>query len=34
MNRPSAGLGRLASTVDTVIAIPNDLLALVPRGTG
>jgi cell division protein FtsZ len=28
------GLGRLASTVDTVIAIPNDrLLALVPRGT-
>jgi len=28
------GLGRLASTVDTVIAIPNDrLLNLVPRGT-
>ena len=28
------GLSRLASTVDTVIAIPNDrLLALVPRGT-
>jgi cell division protein FtsZ len=28
------GLGRLASTVDTVIAIPNDrLLSLVPRGT-
>ena len=28
------GLGKLASTVDTVIAIPNDrLLALVPRGT-
>jgi cell division protein FtsZ len=28
------GLGRLASTVDTVIAIPNDrVLALVPRGT-
>ena len=28
------GLGRLASTVDTVIAIPNDrLLALAPRGT-
>jgi cell division protein FtsZ len=28
------GLARLASTVDTVIAIPNDrLLALVPRGT-
>src|SRR6185295_4669153 len=28
------GLGRLASTVDTVIAIPNDrLLHLVPRGT-
>lgn len=28
------GLGMLASTVDTVIAIPNDrLLALVPRGT-
>ncbi len=28
------GLGRLTSTVDTVIAIPNDrLLALVPRGT-
>jgi cell division protein FtsZ len=28
------GLGRLASTVDTVIAIPNDrLLTLVPRGT-
>jgi cell division protein FtsZ len=28
------GLGRLAETVDTVIAIPNDrLLSLVPRGT-
>jgi cell division protein FtsZ len=28
------GLGKLASTVDTVIAIPNDrLLALAPRGT-
>src|SRR5437764_4294437 len=28
------GLGRLANTVDTVIAIPNDrLLSLVPRGT-
>ena len=28
------GLGRLAATVDTVIAIPNDrLLTLVPRGT-
>src|SRR5690242_19789726 len=28
------GLGKLASTVDTVIAIPNDrLLSLVPRGT-
>jgi cell division protein FtsZ len=28
------GLGKLASTVDTVIAIPNDrLLALLPRGT-
>src|SRR5947209_1323702 len=34
MRMAEEGLGRLASTVDTVIAIPNDrLLALVPRGT-
>ena len=34
MRLAEEGLGRLASTVDTVIAIPNDrLLALVPRGT-
>jgi cell division protein FtsZ len=34
MKLAEEGLGRLASTVDTVIAIPNDrLLALVPRGT-
>src|SRR5579864_900764 len=33
MKQADAGLGDLASTVDTVIAIPNDrLLALVPRG--
>src|SRR5215471_16822434 len=34
MRMAEDGLGRLASTVDTVIAIPNDrLLNLVPRGT-
>jgi cell division protein FtsZ len=34
MRLAEEGLGLLASTVDTVIAIPNDrLLALVPRGT-
>jgi len=34
MKQADTGLGELASTVDTVIAIPNDrLLALVPRGT-
>ena len=34
MRLAEEGLGMLASTVDTVIAIPNDrLLALVPRGT-
>jgi cell division protein FtsZ len=34
MRLAEEGLGRLASTVDTVIAIPNDrLLALTPRGT-
>src|ERR1035437_4288993 len=34
MKLAEEGLGRLASIVDTVIAIPNDrLLALVPRGT-
>lgn len=34
MRLAEEGLGRLASTVDTVISIPNDrLLALVPRGT-
>ena len=34
MRLAEEGLARLASTVDTVIAIPNDrLLALVPRGT-
>jgi len=34
MRMAEEGLGRLAGTVDTVIAIPNDrLLALVPRGT-
>src|SRR5450432_240246 len=34
MRMAEEGLGRLASTVDPVIAIPNDrLLALVPRGT-
>ena len=34
MRLAEEGLGRLASTVDTVIAIPNDrLLTLVPRGT-
>jgi len=34
MRLAEEGLGRLAGTVDTVIAIPNDrLLALVPRGT-
>jgi cell division protein FtsZ len=34
MRLAEEGLGRLATTVDTVIAIPNDrLLALVPRGT-
>ena len=34
MRMAEEGLSRLASTVDTVIAIPNDrLLALVPRGT-
>jgi cell division protein FtsZ len=34
MRLAEEGLGKLASTVDTVIAIPNDrLLALVPRGT-
>jgi cell division protein FtsZ len=34
MRLAEEGLGRLASTVDTVVAIPNDrLLALVPRGT-
>src|ERR1700680_4672012 len=34
MKAADSGLGDLASTVDTVIAIPNDrLLALVPRGT-
>jgi cell division protein FtsZ len=34
MRLAEEGLHRLASTVDTVIAIPNDrLLALVPRGT-
>src|SRR5579872_5119068 len=34
MRMAEDGLGRLAGTVDTVIAIPNDrLLALVPRGT-
>jgi cell division protein FtsZ len=34
MRLAEEGLGRLASTVDTVIAIPNDrLLALVPKGT-
>jgi cell division protein FtsZ len=33
MKQADNGLGELASTVDTVIAIPNDrLLALVPRG--
>src|SRR5437667_2560028 len=33
MKQADAGLAELASTVDTVIAIPNDrLLALVPRG--
>ena len=33
MKQADAGLGDLASTVDTVIAIPNDrLLTLVPRG--
>jgi cell division protein FtsZ len=35
MRMAEEGLHRLASTVDTVIAIPNDrLLSLVPRGTG
>jgi len=35
MNQADLGLGELAATVDTVIAIPNDkLLALVPRGAG
>jgi len=34
MRLADQGLGRLAESVDTVIAIPNDrLLALVPRGT-
>src|SRR3954447_14947072 len=34
MRLAEEGLGRLASTVDTVISIPNErLLALVPRGT-
>lgn len=34
MRMADEGLARLANTVDTVIAIPNDrLLALVPRGT-
>ncbi|HTX35273.1 MAG TPA: cell division protein FtsZ [Bryobacteraceae bacterium] len=34
MRMAEEGLAKLASTVDTVIAIPNDrLLALVPRGT-
>jgi cell division protein FtsZ len=34
MRLAQEGLARLASTVDTVIAIPNDrLLSLVPRGT-
>ena len=34
MRMAEQGLGKLASTVDTVIAIPNDrLLSLVPRGT-
>jgi cell division protein FtsZ len=34
MKQADAGLAELASTVDTVIAIPNDkLLALAPRGT-
>ncbi len=34
MKLAEQGLGKLAGTVDTVIAIPNDrLLALVPRGT-
>lgn len=34
MAQANHGLGELASTVDTVIAIPNDrLLSLVPRGT-
>jgi cell division protein FtsZ len=34
MRMAEEGLGRLASTVDTVITIPNErLLALVPRGT-
>ncbi len=35
MRMAEEGLEKLASTVDTVIAIPNDrLLSLVPRGTG
>ncbi len=35
MRMAEEGLHKLASTVDTVIAIPNDrLLSLVPRGTG